>query len=49
MKTFLIDDELHERFVEAIRKANKGKAYGKIAREHRAALEDRIKKLDEMK
>lgn len=49
MKTFLIDNELHGRFIEAISKAHGGRAYGNISREHRAAIEDRIKKLEETK
>lgn len=49
MKTFLIDDELHRRFIEAISKAHEGHVYGNISSEHRAAIEDRIKKLEETK
>lgn len=49
VKTFQIDDALHERFVNAVSKAHGGHAYGNISEEHRKALEDRINKLEEMK
>ena len=45
VKTFQIDNELHDRFVKAIANAYGGHAYGYISREHREAIEDRIKKL----
>lgn len=46
--TFPIDDETANRFRDAIRKAYPH-AYGKIKEEVRAAIEDRIKKLEETK
>ena len=43
--TFFIDDDVADRFRAAIRKAYPH-SYGKIKEEVKAAIEDRIKKLE---
>jgi hypothetical protein len=49
VKTFLVDDELHDRFKKAVENAHKEHPRGNLAYEHRAAIEDRIKALEAKK
>ena len=46
--TFPLDDDTANRFRDAVRRAYPH-AYGKIKEEVKAAIEDRIKKLEEIK
>lgn len=49
VKSFQVDNELHERFTKAVSCAHDGHSYGNISLEHRKALENHIKVLEAMK